>query len=167
MKNKLILFFTILFFSASVFAQSVEEQEAKKYANKVLYTVKKNDLEGFKKLAITLPDWEKMMAQSPKLTKSEKQDILAAAKVDIAAYHERKKFDRIQKTVKREFIDWSQIKIESITHAIEKRGTVKVLAFNIYFEFEKRHYIFNATDCIKTLTGWKMAKGADLALIVK
>jgi hypothetical protein len=161
MKN-LFLLFILVSLTLSAGAQSVEEKNAKLFANTLFYTVKKNDLEAFKKHAITLTDYEKIVAQNPKLSKDEKQQIMTKGKEDIVQYHERKAFDRIQKAVKREFIDWSQIKIENLEHKIEKRGALQVLSFTIYFKFEQRTFAFTATDCIKTPSGWKMSKGADL-----
>ncbi len=167
MKKNVFLLFLLLSLTFSTFAQSTEEKNAKIFANALFYTVKKNDLEGFKKLSINTQDWEKMLAKMTKLSKEEKQTLWAQGKEDILQYHEKKSFDRMQKTVKREFIDWSQIKIESITQAIEKKGSLQMLTFNIYFKFEVRSFVFSATDCIKTPTGWKMSKGADLKMTSK
>jgi hypothetical protein len=167
MKNVYLLFI-LLMLNLTTFAQtSVEERDGKLYANKVLYSVKKNDVAEFKKLVINIADWEKLLAAHTKVPKAEKQEMLAKGKADIALASPEKIFEKIQKAVKREFIDWNQVKITSIATAFEKKGHLHYMSFTIYFEIEQKSYMLSAKECIKTPNGWKMSKGADLTLISK
>ena len=155
-----ILMMNVLFFAN---AQSKDEASAKVFANKLFYAVKKNDLEGFKAMSMTLPDWQKTLALT-KVSKEEKATIQAAGKADIVEYHERKKFDKMQKLAKREFIKWDQIIIDSHDNSVTKDGPLTVMSFKVHFRFEARSFVFTATDCVKTPTGWKMRKGADITV---
>lgn len=167
MKNVYLLFI-LLMFTFSTFAQSsTQDQQGKLYANKVLYAVKKNDVEAFKKLVINVADWNKLLATLTKVPKAEKQTMLEAGKAEIQQASPEKIFEKIQKAVKRESIVWDQVKIGSIACAFENKNHLHYMSFNIYFEIEQKNYILSAKECIKTPDGWKMSKGADLTLVSK
>ncbi len=168
MKKNIFLLFILLTLTVPVFAQvNVEERDAKLWANKVLYTVKKNDFEGFKKFVMVIQDWEKLLATMTKVPKTEKQEILAHGKEGILQSSPEKTFEKIQKAAKRDFVNWSQIKIESTAAAVEKKGHLKLMSFNIIFQFEGKSFSFSAKECVKTAAGWKISGAADLTLLTK